>query len=195
MTKNRQQTPLVSVFFCQPFLLRFQTTKIDDSSGPSNTATSKNIDDVIHFLVFSFFSFIAPRFLCVLRRVLELVGEGGSPLDAPIDGAESLYGAAAAVPWSRFMRQGQTLSVDAILGVVPDGLTHSHFTALTVKVSYASVSFQRLFVCPPAWLWYVHFFGPCISTAVSRSLSSVPGATPWRERRRSCFFLCLFCDH
>ncbi|CAM9955913.1 unnamed protein product, partial [Scytosiphon promiscuus] len=67
------------------------------------------------------------------HRVLELVGEGGSPLGAPIDGAESLYGAAAAVPWSRFMRQGQTLSVDAILGVVPDGLTHSHFTALTVK--------------------------------------------------------------
>ncbi|CAN0466595.1 unnamed protein product, partial [Hapterophycus canaliculatus] len=51
----------------------------------------------------------------------------------PIDGAESLYGAAAAVPWSRFLRPGQTLSVDAILGVVPDGLTHSHFTALTVK--------------------------------------------------------------
>lgn len=68
------------------------------------------------------------------RRVLELVGEGGAPLGAAIDGADTLYEAAAAVPWSRFMRQGQTLSVDAILGVVPDGLTHSHFTALTVKV-------------------------------------------------------------
>ncbi|CBJ31304.1 conserved unknown protein [Ectocarpus siliculosus] len=67
------------------------------------------------------------------HRVLELVGEGGSPLGAPIDGGEALYGAAAAVPWSRYMEQGQTLCVDAILGVVPDGLTHSHFTALTVK--------------------------------------------------------------
>lgn len=69
------------------------------------------------------------------HRVLELVGEGGAPHAEPIDGAESLYEAAAAVEWSQFMRQGQTLSVDAILGVVPDGLTHSHFTALTVKVS------------------------------------------------------------
>lgn len=62
------------------------------------------------------------------------MGEGGTPLGAPIDGAEALYAAAAAVPWSRYMEQGQTLCVDAILGVVPDGLTHSHFTALTVKV-------------------------------------------------------------
>eukprot|EP00903_Cladosiphon_okamuranus_P014023 g13040.t1 len=67
------------------------------------------------------------------HRVLELVGEGGTPLGDPIDGAESLYRAAADVDWSRFMRHGQTLSVDAILGVVPDGLMHSHFTALTVK--------------------------------------------------------------
>lgn len=48
--------------------------------------------------------------------------------------AESLYEVAAAVPWARFMSAEQTVSVDAILGVVPDGLTHSHFTALTVKV-------------------------------------------------------------
>ena len=82
------------------------------------------------------------------RRVLELVAEGGSPLGAPIDGAESLYGAAADVDWSRFMRQGQTLSVDAILGVVPDGLTHSHFTALTVKVRDEAVA--------KGWLgWFV----------------------------------------
>lgn len=67
-------------------------------------------------------------------RVLELVAESGAPPGDPIHGPESLYKAAAAVSWSTYMRQGQTLSVDAILGVVPDSLTHSHFTALTVKV-------------------------------------------------------------
>lgn len=48
---------------------------------------------------------------------------------------ESLYEVAAAVPWDRYMSPEQTLSVDAIMGLVPEGLTHSHFTALTVKVS------------------------------------------------------------
>jgi hypothetical protein len=33
------------------------------------------------------------------------------------------------------MEAGQTLQVDAVLGQVPEGLTHSHFTALTVKAS------------------------------------------------------------
>ena len=70
-------------------------------------------------------------------RVLELIVEGGASPDPAIDSADSLYQAAATVSWSRYMQQGQTLSVDAILGVVPDGLTHSHFTALTVKVSRA----------------------------------------------------------
>jgi 23S rRNA G2445 N2-methylase RlmL len=31
------------------------------------------------------------------------------------------------------MTPRQTLQVDAVLGQVPEGLTHSHFTALTVK--------------------------------------------------------------
>ena len=76
------------------------------------------------------------------------MGEGGAPLGAAIDGADTLYEAAAAVPWSRFMRQGQTLSVDAILGIVPTGLTHSHFTALTVKVSqYRAFGFCLRVAC------------------------------------------------
>lgn len=64
-----------------------------------------------------------------------MISDGAAPLGKSIDGVDALYEAAAVVPWSRYMREDQTLSVDAILGVVPDGLTHSHFTALTVKVS------------------------------------------------------------
>ncbi|CAM9388054.1 unnamed protein product [Choristocarpus tenellus] len=71
------------------------------------------------------------------HRVMELVGEGGSssPEDysAPIDSPEALYDVAAGVEWDKYMRSDQTLSVDAVVGVVPLGLTHTHFTALTVK--------------------------------------------------------------
>lgn len=82
-----------------------------------------------NYVTCSFFAIV------VVNRVLELVGESAAfPGQHPIVDAESLYEVAAAVPWSRYMSPDQTLSVDAILGVVPDGLTHSHFTALTVKV-------------------------------------------------------------
>lgn len=73
--------------------------------------------------------------------MLEMIAEGGVPPGHAIDSAESLYKTAAAVKWSRYMQRGQTLSVDAILGVVPDGLTHSHFSALTVKASLSNVEF------------------------------------------------------
>lgn len=68
-------------------------------------------------------------------RVLELLGDSEKILGKPITDVNSLYEVAAAVPWAKYMREDETLSVDAILGVVPEGLTHSHFTALTVKVS------------------------------------------------------------
>lgn len=101
---------------------------------------SRRATPTLRYLVILF----ASCHVLFVARVLELVGEGGAPLGEPISGADSLYEAAAAVPWSRFMEQGQTLSVDAILGVVPEGLTHSHFTALTVKVSIGCVFRQNL---------------------------------------------------
>lgn len=67
-----------------------------------------------------------------------MIGEGGVPPGDAIIDAESLYKMAASVKWSRYMQSGQTLSVDAISGAVPDGLKHSHFSALTVKASQAN---------------------------------------------------------
>lgn len=80
-------------------------------------------------------------------RVLEVVGDSDEILGEAVTSADLLYETASAVDWSRYMRHDQTLSVDAILGVVPDGLTHSHFTALTVKVSERGrgVAFIRSF--------------------------------------------------
>ncbi|CAM9720729.1 unnamed protein product, partial [Discosporangium mesarthrocarpum] len=67
------------------------------------------------------------------HRIMELLAEGGPPLGDPIDGPEDLYELTSKIRWETLMRADQTLAVDAVIGVVPEGLTHSHFTALTVK--------------------------------------------------------------
>ncbi|KAG5177117.1 hypothetical protein JKP88DRAFT_265158 [Tribonema minus] len=62
------------------------------------------------------------------HRVMELIARGEGVGDR-----EGVYELAAGVRWSDYMDGRQTLQVDAVLGQVPEGLTHTHFTALTIK--------------------------------------------------------------
>lgn len=62
------------------------------------------------------------------HRILHLITQG-----AGVQDREGVYELTASVNWQDYMENSQTLSVDAVLGNVPEGLTHSHFTALTVK--------------------------------------------------------------